>query len=52
MTKTIKLTTAEINHILTLISMNEKDRWVYGNTEQYWKRLNKIKDKLMKQEGE
>ena len=40
------LTKAEISHLLYLIEVNERDEWYYGNKEQYWKRSERIKEKL------
>lgn len=41
-----KLSYSEINHILTLIKRNEDDRCYSGNQLQYWKRSERIKNKL------
>lgn len=45
----IKLTKSEINHILTLIEVNERDGWYYGMAEQYRNRSEVIKQKLQNQ---
>ncbi len=42
----IKLTKSQINHILTLIKVNEREDWYYGNKFQYFERSNKIKEKI------
>tara|TARA_R110001606_G_scaffold186472_1_gene334005 strand:- start:80 stop:232 length:153 start_codon:yes stop_codon:yes gene_type:complete len=42
----VKLTDAEINHLLTLIQWNEAEGTYYGNKEQYNKRIEVIKNKL------
>lgn len=42
----IKLTPIEAAHILTLIRENNRDGWHYGNREQYFKRAQKIFDKI------
>ncbi len=41
-----KLTKREIDHLLTLIRINEQNGDYYGNQLHYWKRSYKIKDKL------
>ena len=46
--RTVKLTKSEIGHILTLISVNDREGWYYGNKEQYRKRSERIKYKLLK----
>jgi hypothetical protein len=50
--RTVKLTKAEIGHILTLISVNDREGWYYGNKEQYRKRSERIKYKLTKDSNE
>ena len=40
------LTKAEVSHILSLISTNERDGWYYGIAAQYWVRSDRIKEKL------
>jgi hypothetical protein len=40
------LTKAEVNHILSLISTNEREGWYYGIAAQYWVRSDRIKEKL------
>ena len=42
----MKFTEVEINTILTLINNNIEKGWYYGNKEQYFTRLNKIKMKF------
>jgi len=42
----LKLSKAEIKHILSLIEVNERDGWYYSPKGQYWDRSNKIKRKL------
>lgn len=46
--KVVKLTEVEANFILTLIENNENEGWYYGNKEQYFKRLERVKAKLEK----
>ena len=50
--RTVKLTKSEIGHILTLISVNDREGWYYGNKEQYRKRSERIKYKLTKDSNE
>ena len=45
--ETVKLTEAELNHIVNLIADNERDGTYYGNREQYWKRSFMLKQKLL-----
>lgn len=45
--KTVKLTEAELNHLVGLIADNERDGTYYGNRRQYWKRSFMIKQKLL-----
>ena len=42
-----KLTKAEINHLLELLKSREIEEVYYGNKEQYEKRAERIKQKLM-----
>jgi len=42
----MKLNKAKISHLLTLLEVNERDEWYYGNKEQYWKRHNELKKDL------
>lgn len=42
----LKFTKAEIHHLQSLIEVNEREGWYYGNKDQYWKRSNRIKEKL------
>jgi len=41
-----KFTQVEKETILTLLEKNIEEGWYYGNKEQYFKRLQKIKEKL------
>ena len=45
--KTVKLTEAELNHLVRLIACNEIDGTYFGNKRQYWKRSFEIKQKLL-----
>jgi hypothetical protein len=45
--KTIKLTEAELNHLVRLIACNEIDGTYFSNRRQYWKRSFEIKQKLL-----
>lgn len=42
----MKLTIAEINHLLSLIQDNEREGSYYSPKEQYWNRSERIKRKL------
>jgi hypothetical protein len=42
----VKLTEAEVNHILTLIDNNEQEGFYYGNKKHWEKRSEKIKELL------
>ena len=42
----IDLTLAEAKHILSLISVNTRDGWYHSPREQYWKRSERIKEKI------
>lgn len=42
----IKFTQVEKNTILTWLEDNIREGWYSGNREQYFKRLQKIKEKL------
>ncbi len=42
----IKLTKAELDHIMHLIEMNEREGEYYGDPKQYWKRSLTLKQKL------
>ena len=42
----INLTIAESKHILSLISVNTRDGWYHSPREQYWKRSDRIKEKI------
>jgi len=44
---TIKFTKAELSHLVYLIEKNEREGTYYGNAKQYWKRLFKLKKKLL-----
>jgi len=44
--KYIKFTPAEVSHILNIIDHNERDGIYSGNRDHYWKRSNRIKEKL------
>lgn len=41
-----KFTEVEIRHLLFLIADNEREGMYWGNKEQYWKRIERIKGKL------
>jgi len=45
------LTKAEVSHILSLISTNEREGWYYGIAAQYWVRSDRIKAKLQAPDG-
>jgi len=42
----MELTKVEREAILTLINLNFEEGWHFGNKEQYFKRLNRIRKKL------
>jgi len=42
----IKLTKSEIDHLLNLIAMNHIEECYSGNSDQYWKRSERIRSKL------
>jgi hypothetical protein len=42
----IKLSDAEIGHLLTLIEWNEQSSYYYGNKQLFVERSDRIKDKL------
>ncbi len=44
--KLVKLTSSEINHITELMYLNKNKGEYYGNKEQYWKRHQRILDKI------
>lgn len=44
--KSVKLTSSEVNHIVELMYLNKNKGEYYGNREQYWKRHQRILDKL------
>lgn len=44
--KAIKLTASEVNHIVELMYLNKNKGEYYGNREQYWKRHQRILDKI------
>ncbi len=44
----MKLTLAEINHLLCLIDDNEREGNYWGNKQHYWKRSERLKQKLLK----
>ena len=44
--KLVKLTSSEINHIIELMYLNKNRGEYYGNREQYWKRHQRILDKI------
>ncbi len=41
-----KMTTVEINHIVSIMDENERQGWYFAPEEQYWKRHARIKEKL------
>ena len=44
--KGIKLTPAEVMHLLRLVHINEEEETYYGNPKHYWKRSDSLKRKL------
>ncbi len=44
--KSVRLTASELTHIIELMFMNKNRGEYYGNREQYWKRHQRILDKL------
>ncbi len=44
--KLIKLTKSELNHIIELMYLNKKQGEFYGNRQQYWKRHQRILNKI------
>lgn len=42
----IDLTRAEAKHILSLIFVNTRDGWYHSPKKQYWKRSERIKEKI------
>lgn len=44
--KSVRLTASELTHIIELMFMNKNSGEYYGNREQYWKRHQRILDKL------
>lgn len=47
---TVTLTPVEISHILTALAHNQEEGWYYGPKAQYWKRHERIVNKLYGQE--
>lgn len=47
-TYNISFSESELSHILTLISENHREGWYYGPRDQYWKRSDRIKEKIIK----
>ena len=45
--KELKLTPAEIMHLLRLVHTNEEEGTYYGNPKHYWKRSDNIKNKII-----
>lgn len=44
--KSVKLTSSELNHIIELMCLNKNRGEYYGNRDQYWKRHQRILNKL------
>ena len=42
----LKLTKAEISHLLSLIEVNEREGWYYSPKEQYWRRSKQNKKEI------
>ncbi len=42
----LSLTDVEADHVRALLDQNERDGWYYAPREQYWKRHERIKEKL------
>ncbi len=45
--RVIKLSQAEINHLLSLIEVCEREGWYYGNLIHFKNRMNKLKEKII-----
>ncbi|WP_299526017.1 hypothetical protein [uncultured Lutibacter sp.] len=44
--KTTQFTKAEVNHLLGLLEINEREGFYFGNKQHYFNRHDKIKNKL------
>jgi len=44
--KKIQFTEAQINHLLTVLEVNEREGWYFGNRIHYWKRHNALETLL------
>ena len=44
--RVVTLTEPEVSHLLSLLLRNEEDGTYYGPRDQYWRRHNRIMDKL------
>jgi hypothetical protein len=44
---TLELTPAEISHLLALLAYNQREGSYFPPKDQYWKRHERIKSKLM-----
>ncbi len=42
----LTLTHVEVDHMIALMDNNEREGWYFAPKEQYWKRHERIKDKL------
>jgi hypothetical protein len=42
----IKFSESELMHLLTLIQTNHDEGWYYGPCDQYWKRSDRIEEKI------
>ncbi len=42
----LTLTHVEVNHLISLMDNNEREGWYFAPREQYWKRHERIKEKL------
>lgn len=42
----LKLNKAKVNHLLSLLEINEREGWYYGNKEHYLKRHSELKTEL------
>ena len=45
-TRKVSLTDTERNHLLSLLEWNERDGIYYGNKDYYWRRHQKLIEKL------
>ncbi len=42
----MEFTRVEIDHLITLMDTNEREGWYFAPRKQYWKRHERIKEKL------